>query len=147
MRSHVLSTALLIAAFSAEGALAARQPANIYDYQEDAEGMTKCVRLAIPNGMAVVRGIMVSTNGAGGDTRDAYRQVWHEEFLDLHDFAFIGTKAFTSHKESFDVLINALRRFAQESRHPELVHAPFVTVGFSAGGGFASRLVNECRSA
>lgn len=142
-RVAVAALPFVVAAFATQGALAARRPADVYDYQEDAEGMTKCVRLAIPNGMAVVRGILVNSNGAGGDTRDAYRQAWHEEFLDLHGFAFIGAKAFTSHKESFDVLIHALQRFAQESRHPELVHAPLVTVGFSAGGGFASRLVIE----
>lgn len=143
MRSHTLSKAVFIVILSAQGALAARLPVDVYDYQEDAEGMTKCVRLAIPQGLAVVRGLVINSNAAGGDTRDAYKQVWYEEFLDWHGFGFIGTKQFTSHKESFDVLTHALRRFAEESRHSELVHAPLVAVGFSAGGGFASRLVIE----
>src|SRR5262249_59803192 len=32
---------------------------------------------------------------------------------------------------------------AVDSKHPELVHAPYVATGFSAGGGFASRLLVE----
>ena len=32
--------------------------------------------------------------------RDDYLQPWHEEFLCLHGFAFLGTKGFTSHVES-----------------------------------------------
>jgi pimeloyl-ACP methyl ester carboxylesterase len=143
MKAMTFAVTLLIVVFSLQVALAARLPVDTYDYQENAEGMNKCVRLAIPKGFAVVRGIVINGNAAGADTRDAYKQVWYEEFLDWHGFAFVGTKEFSSHKESFEVLMHALRRFAEESRHPELVHAPFVTVGFSAGGGFASRLVIE----
>ena len=114
-----------------------------YDYAEDAENMHKEVRLSIPDRLATVRGLLVVTNPSGGDTRDWYGRTWYGEFLYLHDFAFIGAKAFTSHVESYQVLINALKRFAGESGHPELVNAPFVVTGFSAGGGFSSRLANE----
>jgi pimeloyl-ACP methyl ester carboxylesterase len=124
-------------------AQAAGVPPAIYDYREQAEGMTKEVRLAIPAGLGTVRGILVFTNAAGGDTRDDYRQPWHEEFLYLHGFAFLGTKGFTSHVESFEVLTHALGRFAQDSSHPEIEWAPFAVYGFSAGGGFASRLLRE----
>jgi hypothetical protein len=38
---------------------------------------------------------------------------------------------------------NALKQLAVDSQHPELVHAPYGATGFSAGGGFASRLLVE----
>jgi len=114
-----------------------------YDYAENAEDMHKEVRLTIPDRLATVRGLLVVTNPSGGDTRDWYGRTWYGEFLYLHDFAFIGAKAFTSHVESYQVLVNALKRFAAESGHGELVNAPFVVTGFSAGGGFSSRLANE----
>jgi dienelactone hydrolase len=114
-----------------------------YDYAEDAENMHKEVRLSIPDRLATVRGLLVVTNPAGGDTRDWYGRSWYGEFLFLHDFAFIGAKAFTSHAESYQVLADALKDFAAKSGHGELANVPFAVIGFSAGGGFASRLVNE----
>src|SRR5260370_9981895 len=38
---------------------------------------------------------------------------------------------------------NARKQLAADSKHPELVNAPYATTGFSAGGGFASRLLVE----
>ena len=49
----------------------------------------------------------------------------------------------TSHTENVKVMQNALKQFAADSKHPELVNAPYVATGFSAGGGFASRLLVE----
>jgi pimeloyl-ACP methyl ester carboxylesterase len=114
-----------------------------YDYQETAENMLKQVRVTIPEGLTTVRGLLVVSNAAGGDTRDSYNEGWFAEFLYMHDFAFIGTKGFTSHIESFQAFQHALKQIAAESNHPELVNVPYVTEGFSAGGGFASRLLVE----
>jgi hypothetical protein len=110
-----------------------------YEYREAG----KTLRLTMPEGLAVVRGILVVGPGAGGDSRDLYREVWYREFMHLHDFAFLGTLAFNSHAENFRVMQNALKQLAADSKHPELVHAPYVATGFSAGGGFASRLLVE----
>ena len=74
-----------------------------YDYEETAETMLKQVRLWIPEGLTTVRGILVVSNGSGGDTRDWHREGWYGEFLFLHDFAFLGAKGFTSHIESLQV--------------------------------------------
>jgi hypothetical protein len=114
-----------------------------YDYEETAEAMLKQVRLTIPEGLPVVRGILVVTNPAGGDTRDWHRRAWYGEFLYLHDFAFLGTSGFTSHIESLQVMEKALASFAKEANRPELLNAPLATTGFSAGGGFASRQVMD----
>jgi hypothetical protein len=110
-----------------------------YDYKEAG----KALRLTMPEGLTVVRGILVVGPGAGGDSRDLYREVWYGEFVHLHDFAFLGTQAFSSHAENFKVMQNGLRQLAADSQHPELVNVPYVATGFSAGGGFASRLLVE----
>jgi hypothetical protein len=103
----------------------------------------KTVRLSITDDLSVVRGILVVTNCAGCDSRDYYQQVWYREFMHLHGFAFLGAQGFNSHAENVRVLDNALKQLAADSKHSELVNAPYVATGFSAGGGFASRLLVE----
>jgi hypothetical protein len=148
-----VSIALVALVGSAVGLYAAAQPLpstgasagpdlrryKSYEYTEAG----KTLRLTMPEGLAVVRGILVVGPGAGGDSRELYREVWYREFMHLHDFAFLGTLAFSSHAENFKVMQNALKQLAADSKHPELVHAPYVATGFSAGGGFASRLLVE----
>jgi hypothetical protein len=113
-----------------------KQPGyKIYDY---AEAVHK-FRLVVPDGLAVVRGILVVGPYSGGDSRDAYQQTWYREFLHLHGFAFLGAKDFYLH--DYKVLQNALKQLATDSKHPELVHAPYAATGFSAGGGTARRLL------
>jgi hypothetical protein len=116
-----------------------RRKYKSYDYTEAG----KAVRLTVPEGLAVVRGILVVGPWSGGDSRELYREVWYREFMHLHDFAFLGAQSFNSHAENFKVMRNALKQFAEDSKHPELVNAPYVATGFSAGGGFASRLLVE----
>ncbi len=113
-----------------------------YDYAETDEGNVKAVRLAIPTGLDPVRGLLVYTNAAGGDTRDHYAVPYLRAFCALHGLAFLGAQKFDSHPGSVTVLVHGLERFAGESGHPELAHVPFVAYGFSAGGGFANRLLN-----
>ncbi len=114
-----------------------------YDYEENSENTLKQVRLSIPEDLTMVRGILVVSNPSGGDTRDWTREVWYSEFLYLHDFAFLGAKGFNSHTESVQVMEHALKQIAADAHHPELVNVPYVATGFSAGGGFASRLLVE----
>jgi hypothetical protein len=104
---------------------------------------SKTVRLIIPDGLPVVRGILVVGPYARADSRDYYRQVWYREFMHLHGFAFLGAQCFSSHVENFKMMQNALKQIAADSKHRELVNAPYVATGFSAGGGFASRLLVE----
>lgn len=112
-----------------------------YDYAEPAN--QAAVRLTVPEGLAVVRGILVVAPFSGGDTRNFHREVWYREFMHLHGFAFLGAEWYTSHAERYKVMQNALKQFATDSKHPELVHAPYVATGFSAGGGFAGHLLAE----
>jgi len=106
-----------------------------YDYTE----ADHTFRLVVPEGLAVVRGILAVGPYSGGDSRDYYQQAWYREFLHVHDFAFLGAKGFYLH--DYRVLQTALKQLAADSGHPELVHAPYAATGFSAGGGFARRLL------
>jgi hypothetical protein len=98
-------------------------------------------RLVVPDGLAVVRGILVVGPHAGGDSRDYYEQVWYREFLNLHGFAFLGAKDFYLH--DYQVMQAALQQLAIDAKHPELVNAPYAATGFSAGGGYTRRLMQE----
>src|SRR5262249_45850111 len=106
-----------------------------YDYTEADHKL----RLVVPEGLAVVRGILVVGPYSGGDSRDYHQQAWYREFLHLHGFAFLGAKGFYGH--DYKVMQSALKQFAKDSRHPELVNAPYAATGFSAGGGFTRRLL------
>jgi hypothetical protein len=76
---------------------------------------------------------------AGGDSRDYHEQVWYREFLNLHGFAFMGAKDF--YMNDYKVMQAALKQLAIETKHPELVNAPYAATGFSAGGGYTRRLM------
>jgi hypothetical protein len=96
-------------------------------------------RLVVPAGLAVVRGILVVGPYAGGDSRDYHEQVWYREFLNLHGFAFLGATNF--YMRDYTVMQAALNQFAADSKHPELVNAPYAATGFSAGGGYTRLLM------
>jgi hypothetical protein len=96
-------------------------------------------RLVVPDGLAVVRGILVVGPYSGGDSRDYHEQVWYREFLNLHGFAFLGATNYYLH--DYTVMQAALQQFAADSKHPELVNAPYAATGFSAGGGYTRLLM------
>lgn len=112
-----------------------------FDYSEPARKAK--LRLTVPEGLPVVRGILVVPPFSGGDTRDFHKEVWFREFLHFHGFAFLGADWTGSNDERFKVFQAALKQFAEDSKHPELVNAPLVATGFSAGGGFSSKLIAE----
>src|SRR5262245_35510805 len=78
------------------------RPVRIYYYTEKEHKL----RLVVPEGLAVVRGILVVGPYSGGDSRDYHQQAWYREFLHLHGFAFLGAKDFYLH--DVKVLQNAL---------------------------------------
>lgn len=108
---------------------------QVYDHTEADHKF----RLVVPDGLEVVRGILLVGPYAGGDSRDYHQQVWYREFLNLHGFAFLGAKDF--YLNDYKLLEKALGQLAADSKHPELVHAPYAATGFSAGGGTARRLL------
>jgi hypothetical protein len=157
MKLSVSLTALCVCWFAAVWTLPARaasepaqtgqvKPSNKPDphkyksYEHTEAGKT--VRVVIPDGLSMVRGILVVGPYAGADSRNYYQQVWYREFMHLHDFAFLGASWPKSpHAVNFKFMQAALKQIAAESKHPELVNAPYAATGFSAGGGYASTLV------
>jgi hypothetical protein len=105
----------------------------------DHEDGDRSFRLVVPDGLEVVRGILAVGPYAGGDSRELHKEVWYREFMHLHGFAFLGAKGFYGH--DYKLLQGALKQFAKDSKHPELVDAPYAATGFSAGGGFTRRLL------
>jgi hypothetical protein len=117
---------------------------KVYDYVVEATppamGEHK-FRLVVPDGLVVLRGILVVGPYAGGDSRDYHEQVWYREFLNLHGFAFLGATHYYMH--DYKVMQAALTQLAVDSEHPELVNAPYAATGFSAGGAYTRLLMKE----
>ncbi len=147
MRSLVFVTVVLVGSADAvepppnTGASARPDPHKYLGYDYAEPGTKFKLRLTLPEGLEVVRGILVVGPWSGGDSRDVYKEAWYREFLHLHGFAFLGADGF--YLQDYKVLRNALKQIAADSKHPELVNAPYAATGFSAGGGFARRLLVE----
>jgi hypothetical protein len=112
---------------------------TVYEYT-DPESKTYCV--VIPEGQKTVRGLLVESNYYGGDSRRDWTFChYYREFMHLHDFALVAANGTCPHVNAFKGFRKSLQMISVDSKHPELVNAPYVTVGFSAGGGFASTLM------
>lgn len=135
MNRLALGFLALVAVIGLEAFVNAAESETVYDH---AEGEHK-FRLVVPNGLEVVRGILVVGPYSGGDSRDYHEQVWYREFLNLHGFAFLGATNYYLH--DYSVMQAALKQLAHDTKHPELVHAPYVATGFSAGGGYTRQLM------
>src|SRR5262249_44911822 len=109
-----------------------KPPSKVYDHvvkaTPPATGEHK-FRLVVPDGLPACRGILVVGPYSGGDSRDYHEQVWYREFLNLHGFAFLGATNYYMH--DYAVMQAALKQFAADSGHPELVNAPYAATGFS----------------
>jgi hypothetical protein len=127
------------AASNPPAAPAATRQVESYEYADAGKQFV----LVIPKDLATVRGLLVVCNYAGGDSRDYHTQDWYRVFMDLHGFAFLGSKGDIPHYAAYQAFLRAIKQFSIDSRHPELVHAPYAATGFSAGGGFASTLLTS----
>jgi hypothetical protein len=61
--------------------------------------------------------------------------------MHLHDFGMVAAAGTCPHVSAFQGFRKSLQMISIDSKHPELVNAPYAAVGFSAGGGFASTLM------
>lgn len=104
------------------------------------DGLTRNVRMSIPDDFRYVRGILVNFNASSGDTRAEYLSAYFEEFLRLHQFAFIGTEGFAqpsaqSNESALRAFTNSIASFVTQSGRVEIHHAPLVLHAASAGIG------------
>lgn len=113
----------------------------VYDYDDPA---TKKFCVVIPDDLKTVRGLLVECNYAGGDSRSDWTFChYYREFMHLHDFGLVASAGDIPHVKAFQAFRSCLERVSVAAGHPELVHAPYVAVGFSSGGGFASTLMTR----
>jgi poly(3-hydroxybutyrate) depolymerase len=106
-------------------------------------------RLWLPPNVDKVRAVVVLVPGSNGDGRPmAEDKFWQDfavaqkvalvacQFTDKpHDQSFIEEYVNVS-KGSGDALLTAITRFADQSRHPELLNSKLLLWGMSAGGEF-----------
>ena len=106
-------------------------------------------RFWIPPGVASAKAIVVLVPGSNGDGRPMAQEAFWQSFATKHSLALVACRftdkpheqAFIEHyvnvsQGSGQALLDAVGRFAERSKHPELVTAPFYMWGMSAGGQF-----------
>ncbi len=97
------------------------------------------IKIWIPDGVQVIRGAVVNPFY----TKTVTQKHW-QEACRLWDFALVGANYFGVKNQEFAPrLMDALKTFASECKHPELPHIPFCFVGMSAGGGMSMRLADQ----
>ena len=112
--------------------------AAVYDFSVGDAG-NRQVRLNIPDGLLVVRGILVWGNGFPGDVRAKATDPEMVAFAESMGFAVMGTSmwnyfALGYTPSEYSGWQYALDQLAAMSRHPELVRAPWLPFGMSNGG-------------
>ena len=102
-----------------------------------------------PAGTGALRGIAVLVPGSNGDGRAMAEDTVWQAFATKHQLALVACQ-FTDkpHEQGFiesyvevwkgtgQALLDAIGRFAERSKHPELANAPLLLWGMSAGGQF-----------
>jgi len=87
---------------------------------------------------------LVECNYGDGDSRQNWTFChYYREFMHLHDFGPVASAGDIPHVRAFQTFRDCLRKVSVTSSHAELIHAPYVAVGFSSGGGFASTLITR----
>jgi poly(3-hydroxybutyrate) depolymerase len=106
-------------------------------------------RLWLPEHSGPVRAVVVIVPGSNGDWRSQVADpVWQKFATDQH-LALVGCRITDKpHDRGFieeyvdvkrgsgQALLDAMKTFAQNAKHPELASAPFLLWGMSAGGQF-----------
>lgn len=106
-------------------------------------------RFWMPPAAAAARAIVVLVPGSNGDGRSMATDAFWQEFATRHSLALVACRftdkpheqAFIEHyvnvsQGSGQALLEAIDRFAERSKHPELTTVPFYMWGMSAGGQF-----------
>ena len=110
----------------------------VYDFAIGDPG-NRSLRLNIPDGLPVVRGILVFGNGAGGDVRSRATDPEFVAFAESMGFAVLATSmwanfAYGYTPSEYSGWEYGLQQLAAMSGHPEIVRAPWLPFGMSNGG-------------
>lgn len=119
----------------------------------------KAYAVVIPEGLKTVRGLLLNASYLGQDTREDWIHCeYYRQFMHLHDFAFVGAansdgghpenappltedSARGRHFRIFQGFQNSMKTVGIAAMHPELANAPYVSLGFSFGGGTSFNLM------
>ena len=124
-------TLALVLIVAANATPAAWGQGSTYNFSSNSRG----TRLWIPDGLETIRGILISGNGAGGDSRNEVSRPIHQAFAKTHGFAIVATSMWGNLAGSeLSIWDSHLASLATLSGYPELIHAPYAPVGFSNGG-------------
>jgi pimeloyl-ACP methyl ester carboxylesterase len=106
-------------------------------------------RLWFPDGNKTISGIILLMPGSNGDGRGEVDDLFWQEFGKKHGYALLGCyftdyvhddmniENYINAKEgSGQALLDVISLFAKKSGHAELVNAPLILWGHSAGGQF-----------
>ena len=118
--------------------LSAIAHATVYDYSLGDAG-DRTLRLNLPDGLPVVRGILIFGNGAGGDSRSMATNPELVAYAESMGFAVLATSrwanfAYGYTPSEYSGFQYALQQLADTTRHPELVRAPWLPFVMSNGG-------------
>ena len=114
------------------------------------------MRMYVPDGLPVIRGILLYGNGAGGDDRSKANRAHYQAFADNIGFAIVATARMDRYMRSAAEigsnyntwappggggdgrrLLEGLGQLADASGRPELLNAPVIFWGFSGAGQMA----------
>lgn len=155
MRWRWLTTIVLATALaSPSAATVAQEPATAAGVLDESappgENYDRAdFRFWMPPGATTARAIVVLVPGSNGDGRGMATEAFWQEFATRHSLALVACR-FTDkkHEQPFiehyvnvsqgsgQALLDAIGRFAERAKHPELTTVPFYMWGMSAGGQF-----------
>ena len=112
--------------------------AAVYDVAIGDPG-NRSLRMNIPDGVPVVRGLLIYGNGAGSDYRTAATNPEFVAFAQSMGFAVVGTAywsyfAYGYTPSEYSGWVYGLQQLAAMTGHPEIVRAPWLPFGMSNGG-------------
>ena len=112
---------------------------DVYQIDTVDTGITKSIRMKIPDGVDKVEGILIMGNPWQGSVMYFVDNAIANEFARSINFVVMGTSLWGRFKvaEEFDLFEFCIDSLAQMSGHPELSDAPFIFFGCSNGGQMA----------
>jgi len=125
--------------------------AATFDWQDKPEANHEMAfRLYVPDSISKVRSVIALVPGLNGDGRGMVTEPAWQALAERTQSALIGCSMrgdtggvyYEAEKWSGKVFLEALDKFAAESKHPEIEDAPLAFWGHSAGGQFNFNFAN-----
>lgn len=125
--------------------------AQIFEWEDKPEADHRMAfRLFVPEGLKTIRAIIALTPGLDGDGRGMANDPAWQALAERTQSALLacsmkgssGGSYYEPEKWSGKVFLEALKKLAAESDHPEIADAPIALWGHSAGGQFNFNFAN-----